>query len=65
MEAVQTQQNILNPLHAWPNKPSYELRLAKYGQRGVAIYAPGLDKKRLDLDTILTSELSTLKGWPD
>lgn len=62
MHALKTGVNILNPLHAWPNKASYELRLAKYAFRGFAVIVPGLDKKRVDYDQIRQSDLSELKG---
>lgn len=29
VRALRTGVNVLNPLHAWPNKPTYEFRLAK------------------------------------
>ena len=35
IESLRYGQIILNPLHAWPNEPAYELRLAKYA--GVAL----------------------------
>ena len=54
--------NVLNPLHAWPNKSSYELRLAKYAARGFPVAAPGLDKSRIDDDRIRQSKIGSLKG---
>jgi hypothetical protein len=60
--ALEAGVNILNPLHAWPNKPSYELRLAKYAYRGFPVLVPGLDKKRIDYDRIRQTDLCELKG---
>lgn len=54
--------NILNPLHAWPNKPSYELRLAKYAYRGFAISVPGLSNQHIDHDRIQCTHISEQKG---
>lgn len=60
--AIQSGVNILNPLHAWPNKPSYEFRLAKYAFRGFAVSVPGIDKERIDYDLIRRTKLTDLKG---
>ena len=60
--ALRSGANILNPLHAWPNRPSYEVRLAKYAQRGFAVAIPGLDKNRVDYDRIQKTTLEDLKG---
>ena len=60
--ALQSGMNILNPLHAWPNKAAYELRLAKYAARGFAVWAPGIDTKRVDYYRIGRKNLSGLKG---
>jgi hypothetical protein len=60
--ALQTGINVLNPIHAWPNRPSYELRLAKYAHRGFPVAVPGLDKKRIDHDLIRGHCLADLKG---
>ena len=46
--ALRLGANVVNPLHAWPNVPSYELRLAKYALRGFAVIVPGLDRARID-----------------
>lgn len=62
LRALRTGANILNPLHAWPNKPSYEFRLAKYAYRGFVVVAPGLVRKRIDYDLIRHSNLRQLKG---
>ncbi|CAB9503687.1 POZ domain-containing protein KCTD7 [Seminavis robusta] len=65
IRAVKTQTNIINPLHAWPNKPSYELRLAKYMARGFAIVVPALDQNQVTViiyDAIVKSSLPDLKG---
>ena len=37
VEALRFGQIVLNPLHAWPNEPTYELRLAKYAARGFVV----------------------------
>lgn len=60
--ALRTGVNVLNPLHAWPNKASYELRLTKYAYRGFAILVPGLDWKRVDMNTIRKKPLRKLNG---
>lgn len=62
LSALRTGINILNPLHAWPNKASYELRLVKYARRGFAVFVPGLDSDRIDHDQIRNSKMSNLKG---
>jgi hypothetical protein len=62
ISALESGTNILNPLHAWPNRPSYEIRLAKYAARGFATYVPGIDKRRIDYPSILKSDLKNLKG---
>lgn len=55
--------NVLNPLHAWPRKPSYELRLGKYAIRGFAVYVPGLPKDQIGYsEEIQKTELIGLKG---
>ena len=61
--AIQYGANILNPLHAWPNKASYEFRLVKYALRGYAIGVPGLEHVDIDLGKILGAPLSKLKGF--
>lgn len=60
--ALRTGFNILNSLHSWPNKPSYELRLGKYAFRGFAVVVPGLDRKRINYDEIRGTNLRELKG---
>jgi len=41
--APQTGVNImLNPLHAWPNRPTYESRFVKYARCGFAVAALAL-----------------------
>jgi hypothetical protein len=62
LRALRTGLNILNPLHSWPNKPSYELRLAKYAFRGFPVFVPGLDKKRINYDYIRATSLRKLRG---
>jgi hypothetical protein len=60
--ALESGFNILNALHAWPNKASYELRLAKYACRGFSVLVPGLDQRRIDYDGISRSSLIDLHG---
>jgi hypothetical protein len=62
VSALESGTNVLNPLHAWPNRPSYEIRLAKYAARGFAVVVPGSDKRRIDYPSILRSPLKDLKG---
>lgn len=62
VSALQSGVNVLNPLHAWPNQPSYELRLAKYANRGFAVSVPGIDSNRIDFSWIHQSDLRNLKG---
>jgi hypothetical protein len=62
LHALRSGLNILNPLHAWPNKPSYEFRLAKYAYRGFSVAVPGLDQKRVDYEGIRRMNLRKLKG---
>ena len=40
---------LCNPLHSWPNQPTYELRLAKYASRGFAVAVPGLNLAEVNL----------------
>ncbi|CAB9498535.1 SH3KBP1-binding protein 1 [Seminavis robusta] len=62
ISAVRSGVNVLNPLHAWPNKPSYELRLAKYANRGFEVLVPGLHRCPVDYKRIPSSDLADLKG---
>jgi len=62
VRAIQYGTNLLNPLHAWPSKASYEFRVVKYSLRGYSISVPGLEDVRLDLSKILDAPLSKLKG---
>ena len=48
VRAIQYGVNVLNPLHAWPSKASYEFRLVKYAARGYPIAVPGW--QHLDVD---------------
>jgi hypothetical protein len=59
--ALQRMVNIVNPIHAWPNRASYELRLAKYATRGFAVAVPGLDRTRVDT-AIYSLGFSKLQG---
>jgi hypothetical protein len=60
--ALETGMNILNPLHSWPNKPSYEERLVKCASRGFPVVIPGLDESCIDGCRIRRLELAELKG---
>lgn len=62
VSALQSGVNVLNPLHAWPNKASYEYRLAKYAFRGFAVLVPGLDSNKIDLERIVVSDIKDLHG---
>ena len=59
--ALRRGANVLNPLHAWPNAPTYELRLAKYAARGFTVVVPGLDRARVDWPRV-RGGLSKLAG---
>ena len=59
--ALRTGMNVLNPVHAWPNRASYELRLAKYAYRGFPVLVPGVDRGLIDGEH-LHGELESLKG---
>lgn len=63
IRAIQYGTNILNPLHSWPSKASYEYRLVKYALRGYSISVPGLETVSLDTVTIVNTPLSQLKGF--
>ena len=56
--------NVLNSIHSWPKKASYELRLAKYAHRGFTVYVPGMAKDRPNLynDRMMNSKLHELFG---
>lgn len=60
--AIRSGNNILNPLHSWPNRPSYEIRLAKYANRGYAVAVPGLDMRRIDDRRIRAASLENTNG---
>lgn len=62
LHAFGTGVSILDPIHAWPNKSSYELRLAKYTYRGFPVLVPGLNKKRINCERIRRSPLGERKG---
>jgi len=62
LRALQTMANVLNPLHAWPNRASYELRLTKYSIRGFAVAIPGLDRSRVDKERLNSSAMEKLIG---
>jgi len=62
LSALRTGINVVNPIHAWPSKAPYELRLAKYAKRGFSVLIPGLDNSRVDFNRIFPAELGSLKG---
>ena len=62
LRALSSGSNVVNPLHAWPNRPTYEMRLGKYAARGYAISVPALDQHRVDHALIRRSQLSDLHG---
>mgnify|MGYP002039529684 CR=1 FL=1 len=45
LASLETGTVLLNPLHAWPRQPSYELRLSKYAARGFHVASPGVDQR--------------------
>ena len=53
---------LLNPLHAWPNEPTYELRLSKYAGRGFAVVVPGLQWHLVRHRLVTDNALASLKG---
>ncbi|EOD27048.1 hypothetical protein EMIHUDRAFT_236138 [Emiliania huxleyi CCMP1516] len=61
IEALRTGYGVLNPLHAWPTEPTYELRLAKYAGRGFAVAVPGLQWHLVDRKAV-NAALVDLKG---
>jgi len=52
LRALETGTNVLNPLHAWPVRASYEFRLAKYAWRGFPVAVPGLDTGKVDFEQV-------------
>ena len=63
VRAIRYGTNILNPLHAWPSKASYEFRLVKYALRGYSISVPAFETVDVDLAKIIGMPLSKLKGF--
>jgi len=63
IRALQYGTNVLNPLHAWPNKASYEFRLVKYAIRGFSVSVPGLETINVDVAKIMNTPLSQLHGF--
>ena len=48
---------------AWPNEPGYELRLAKYAERGFAVAVPGLQTSLVDWQrAAMGAPLTALRG---
>ena len=62
LRAIKTGINTLNPLHAYPNRPSYELRLAECAHRGFSVALPGISNTRIGWDRIGNLPLGELKG---
>lgn len=62
VQALVSGTNILNPLHSWPNKSSYECRLGKYAYRGYSVLVPGFSRKHVDHERIQRTEDSKLRG---
>ena len=63
LRSIRYNTNVLNPLHAWPVKASYEYRLIKYAFRGFAIAVPGMEAVDFDLNKVIGVPLSQLKGF--
>ena len=55
--------NVLNPVHSWPNKSSYEARLTKYATRGFAVAVPGADLGLIDYERITRTPFDDLRGF--
>jgi len=47
LRALRQGVNVLNPLHSWPQRASYEMRLARYAFRGYAVAVPALDDSKV------------------
>ena len=63
LRALRTGRTVLNPLHAWPNRPAYELRLAKYAARGFPVAIPGLQSSHIPaLGGFNATALTELRG---
>ena len=64
VSSVITGVNVLNSIHSWPRKASYELRLAKYSHRGYAVYLPGVSTNQSNLynEHLQKSRLNRLCG---
>lgn len=60
LRALESMTNILNPLHAWPKRAAYELRLAKYSMRGFAVAIPGLDRSRIEKERLNATAMEKL-----
>jgi hypothetical protein len=54
---------VLNPVHSWPNKSSYEARLTKYATRGFAVAVPGADLGLIDYERITRTPFDDLRGF--
>ena len=61
LRALRTGVNVLNPLHAWPNRATYEFRLCKYASRGWPVAVPALDVRRIDVLAVNRTPLNELK----
>jgi len=62
LRALKFGTNLVNPIHAWPNQPTYELRLAKYAARGFAVAVPSLQPRQVDLYRAAAAPLPELSG---
>eukprot|EP00035_Acanthoeca_spectabilis_P001066 m.77336 g.77336 ORF g.77336 m.77336 type:complete len:688 (-) comp10604_c0_seq3:132-2195(-) len=62
LRALKHNINVLNPLHAWPLRASYEYRLCKYALRGYAIAVPGLEQMKIDIGRIAATPLDKSRG---
>ena len=63
IRALRTGVNVLNPLHAWPNKPAYEVRLGKYAYRGFSVTVPGLKESALNMMGFVRLSSRNSSAW--
>lgn len=62
IQTLRKGENLLNPAHAWPNRPTYECRLARYATRGFAVAVPGLPHEDDDNAGIQVDWRSCMSG---